>query len=151
MSAVFKKLNLKEQKEICVINAPASFEAEVAQLEGVTVQRSLDVEANIGFSLAFVTKQAEVDALASQIAHKAQGDATIWFAYPKGSSSRYQCEFNRDTGWDALGQAGFEGVRQVAIDEDWSALRFRRVEYIRSMTRDKTRAISDKGKKRVDE
>lgn len=150
MSAVFKKLNLKEQKEICVINAPESFEAEVAQLEGVTVQRSLDAGKGIDFSLAFVTKQAEVDALASLVAQKAQGDATIWFAYPKGSSKRYTCEFNRDTGWDALGQAGFEGVRQVAIDEDWSALRFRRVEYIRSMTRDKTRAISAQGKKRVD-
>jgi hypothetical protein len=28
--------------------------------------------------------------------------------------------------------AGFDTVRQVAIDEDWSALRFRRVEYIKS-------------------
>ena len=27
---------------------------------------------------------------------------------------------------------GFDTVRQVAIDEDWSALRFRRAEYIRS-------------------
>ena len=27
--------------------------------------------------------------------------------------------------------AGFDTVRQVAIDEDWSALRFRRLEYIK--------------------
>jgi hypothetical protein len=26
---------------------------------------------------------------------------------------------------------GFDTVRQVAIDDDWSALRFRRVEYIK--------------------
>ncbi len=26
---------------------------------------------------------------------------------------------------------GFDTVRQVAIDEDWSALRFRRVEFIK--------------------
>jgi hypothetical protein len=44
-----------------------------------------------------------------------------------------------------LGDAGFEPVRQVAIDEDWSALRFRRVEYIKSMTRDPRRKISGKG------
>ena len=35
-----------------------------------------------------------------------------------------------------LGEAGFEGVRQVAIDEDGSAIRFRHVDYIKSMTRD---------------
>jgi hypothetical protein len=29
-------------------------------------------------------------------------------------------------------RAGFDSVRQIAIDEDWSALRFRRVEYIKS-------------------
>jgi hypothetical protein len=37
----------------------------------------------------------------------------------------------------------------VAIDEDWSALRFRRVEFIRTMTRDKKRAITEKGQKKV--
>jgi len=55
----------------------------------------------------------------------------LWFAYPQGTSKRYTCEFNRDTGWSALRSAGFDTVRQVAIDEDWSALRFRRVEYIK--------------------
>ena len=34
-----------------------------------------------------------------------------------------------------MGKAGFEGVRMVAIDEDWSAVRFRRVEFIKTMTR----------------
>lgn len=27
--------------------------------------------------------------------------------------------------------AGFRPIRQVAIDEDWSALRFRRVEFVK--------------------
>ena len=37
-----------------------------------------------------------------------------------------------DTGWNALKAAGFEIVCAIAIDEDWTALRFRRVEYIKS-------------------
>ena len=45
---------------------------------------------------------------------------------------RYICEFNRDDGWQVIRGAGFDSVRQVAIDEDWSALRFRRVEYIKA-------------------
>jgi hypothetical protein len=59
------------------------------------------------------------------------------------------CDFNRDTGWASLGAAGFEGVRMVAIDEDWSALRFRRVEFIRAMTRYKKRAMTKQGKQKV--
>jgi hypothetical protein len=73
----------------------------------------------------------------------------IWFAYPKGSSQQYACDFNRDTGWAALGAAGFEPVRQVAIDADWSALRFRRAAFVKTMTRDASRAISSLGKSRV--
>jgi hypothetical protein len=36
----------------------------------------------------------------------------------------------------------------VAIDEDWSALRFRRTEYIKSLTRDESRVASPAGKAR---
>jgi hypothetical protein len=31
-----------------------------------------------------------------------------------------------------LKKLGFDTVRQVAIDEDWTALRFRRTEFIKS-------------------
>ena len=47
-----------------------------------------------------------------------------------------------------LGGAGFEPVRQVAIDEDWSALRFRRVAHVKSLTRSKAMALTDEGKQR---
>lgn len=148
MSAIFKKLNLKTQPEIVVLNAPDSFEPELAALEDVVVHRELKDLAAITFVLAFVTRQAEVDTLAAAIAQRAHGDALVWFAYPKQSSKKYRCEFNRDTGWAVLGTLGFEGVRQVAIDADWSALRFRRVEYIKSITRDPSRAMTSKGKTR---
>ena len=147
MSPVFKKLNLKDQSEILVLNAPASFEPELKTLSSVKILRNLTAAGTIQFSLAFVTTQKEVDAIARVITHKAKGDAVVWFAYPKGSSKKYQCEINRDTGWSALGQAGFEGVRMVAIDEDWSAVRFRRAEFIKSMSRDKSRVMSRTGKK----
>lgn len=135
MSNIFQKLNLKDQTVIVVINAPTSFESELAELENVIVRRSLDEVEAVVFSLAFVTRQEEVDALAAAVAGKAKGDALVWFAYPKGSSKKYRCDFNRDTGWDVLSTLGFEGVRQISIDEDWSTLRFRRVEFISKLTR----------------
>jgi hypothetical protein len=103
-----------------VLNAPESFEPELAALQGVTVLRKLQGLGDIGFALAFVTKQPEVETLAKAIAKRAKGDAVVWFAYPKGTSKKYKSEINRDTGWLVMGEAGFEPVRMVAIDEDWS-------------------------------
>ena len=132
--ATFAKLNLKDQAEIVVLNAPASFEPELKSLKGVTVRRDAK-GGDIDFSLAFVMTQKEVDTLAPQVAKKAKGDAIVWFAYPKGSSKKYKSQINRDSGWAVMGKAGFEPVRMVAIDEDWSAVRFRRVEFIKTMNR----------------
>jgi hypothetical protein len=149
MRTVFEKLQLKDHKEIVVLNAPKTFEPELARLKGVRVRRDLRGVSEIDFSLVFVTTQAELDAAVKDVTARARGDAVVWFAYPKGSSKRYTSTINRDTGWDSLGAAGFEGVRMVAIDEDWSAVRFRRPEHIKSMRRDAKRAMSDIGKSKV--
>jgi hypothetical protein len=145
----FSKLNLKEHTEILVLNSPASFEPEIARLDGVTVRRALADVKQVDFSLAFVTTQKEVDSIAKAVARKAAGDAVVWFAYPKSTSKKYTCEFNRDNGWAPMGDAGFEPVRMVAIDADWSALRFRRVGFIKTLTRDKAHIMSAAGKARA--
>ena len=85
--------------------------------------------------LGFAVTLAEVEDFAQAVSAGAPGDALVWCAYPKASSKRIKCEFNRDTGWAAMGEVGFEPVRQVSLSEDWSALRFRRVEFIKKMTR----------------
>ena len=149
MASVFEKLNLKDQREILVLNAPASFEPELGKLSGVSIRRRMPKGGKLEFALVFATEQLEVDAAAADLAKLAPGDAVVWFAYPKGSSKRYKCSFNRDTGWKALGRAGFEPVRQVAIDEDWSALRFRRAEFIKSMTRAPEHALSTEGREKA--
>ncbi len=131
MTPLFKKLNLTQQTDILVLNAPALFETELHALHDVIIHRDVKALPQLDFALVFAHKQAEVDALAILLAQKMQGDVLLWFAYPKATSKRYQCEFNRDTGWDVLRSLGFDTVRQVAIDDDWSALRFRRVAYIK--------------------
>jgi hypothetical protein len=132
MATLFEKLNLKDRQEIVVLHAPESFEPELARLPVMTIHRALASVAAADFLLAFVTRQSEVDALTPQVAARAKGDAIVWFAYPKGTSKKLKCDFNRDTGWELLKQAGFDTVRAVAIDDDWTALRFRRNEFIKS-------------------
>lgn len=148
MIPTFKKLNYKSQQKICVINAPSSFKKEMDEMAFLaSIKTSLTGIKKIEFFLAFVTRQQEVDDLTKKVIPLMETDGILWFAYPKGTSKKYKCEFNRDTGWALLGKLGFEGVRAVAIDEDWSALRFRNAENIKKMTR--SFAMSETGKKKV--
>jgi len=132
MGSIFEKLNLGNRQEIVVLHAPESFKPELARLPVITIHHHLESVAEAGFWLAFVTRRSEVEKLAPEIARRAKGDAIVWFAYPKGTSKKYTCDFNRDTGWASLKKLGFDSVRAVAIDEDWTALRFRRKEFIKA-------------------
>jgi hypothetical protein len=149
LTPLFKKLNLKSHREIVVLAAPSTFEAELVRLAGVRVHRSADDINRIAFALAFVMTQQQLDAASRDLASKAEADAILWFAYPKSASKRYRCDFNRDTGWNVLGTAGWEAVRNVSIDEDWSAIRFRRTVHIKRFRRDASRATSPAEKARA--
>ena len=131
MATIFEKLNLGSRQEIVVLHAPESFQPELARLPVITIHHHLESVTEAGFWLAFVTRKSEVEKLAPEIARRARGDAIVWFAYPKGTSKKYTCDFNRDTGWASLKKLGFDTVRAVAIDEDWTAIRFRRREFIK--------------------
>jgi hypothetical protein len=146
---VWGKLNLKDHTEIVVVNAPRSFEREIDALDGGTVKRKPGDVAQIAFFLAFVTTTKDVEALAKIVARKTLPDAVVWFAYPKATSKNYTSEISWETGNEALGDAGFEPVRMVAIDEDWTGKRFRRVAFIKKLTRDPRALVSTEGKKRV--
>ena len=89
MSGLWAKLNLKDQREIVVLNAPASFAAELATLVRVRVNRRVSGVKELAFVLAFVATKAELDRVAAMIVSKASGDALLWFAYPKGTSTKY--------------------------------------------------------------
>jgi hypothetical protein len=131
VSVIFKKLNLKDDKEIVILDAPDSFASQVEALKDVRIVPALTAKQKFSFALVFVTEKAAVDRLSKVLAAAATGDAVLWFAYPKGTSKRLHCDFNRDNGWDVIRGAGWDTVRQVAIDDDWSALRFRRREFIK--------------------
>ena len=131
MTPLFKKLNLGEHRDIVVFDAPDSFESELEQLNGVKITRDPSKPKSVKFALAFATTQAQLDRSSKMLAAAADGDAVLWFVYPKGTSKRYRCEFNRDSGWGVIRDAGFDSVRMVAVDDDWSALRFRRLEFVK--------------------
>ncbi len=147
VTPLFKKLNFKQHKEILVLNSPTEFEKELKAMQNcTTIKTDIKSIGDIEFVLTFIKTQTEIDKIAPLIDKKIKGDGIVWFAYPKGTSKKYKSEINRDKGWDILGKADFETVRQVAIDDDWSALRFRKVQFIKTMNRKTDFAKTKDGK-----
>jgi phage-related baseplate assembly protein len=73
--------------------------------------------------VAFVRSRAELATVAVPAIEAARRDKLAWIAYPK--AGKLGTDLNRDLLSAALAGEGVQPVRQVAIDEVWSALRFR--------------------------
>jgi hypothetical protein len=135
MEGLLKKLNIKEQASIAILNAPAALLPQLQQAFDPQIKVTTHARSFESVVLLFCTRLKEVETLATATAPLLEPDALFWIAYPKGSSQKYKCDFNRDNGWATLAKLGYEPVRQIAIDEDWSALRFRNPDFIKTMTR----------------
>jgi hypothetical protein len=72
-------------------------------------------------AVVFVSGAADVEAEVVPRLETLRGVSAVWVAYPKGG----RADINRDTLWPLLAAHGFRPITQVAIDETWSALRFR--------------------------
>lgn len=147
MTSLFKKLQLPPSlDEILILNEPDGFHKELDCLEDIIIKESLIQVSEVDFALIFVTQRTQIENRIETVYPKLVGDAVLWFAYPKKSSSTYTSKINRDYGWGVLGDYNLEPVKQVSIDNDWSALRFRKVSFIKKMTSSKDFAISEVGK-----
>lgn len=73
--------------------------------------------------LLSVRNRADLDRRVDQVLPGAERDQLTWLAYPK--AGQLGTDLNRDTLTAAMRAKGVRPVRQVSIDETWSALRFR--------------------------
>ena len=73
--------------------------------------------------LAFVADRAALEDHLAAVVAAASADRLTWVAYPK--AGQLGTDLNRDVLAALLTDEGVRPVRQVAIDDVWSALRFR--------------------------
>jgi hypothetical protein len=133
MDDILKKLKYGEQNRIAVLNAPEGFRNRInGLLPGVQIDTEINARYLYDFMIAFTPGSSDVQRIGPACVHNLSEDGKLWMAYPKGRSKRYVSDINRDRGWDIVEDTGFRRVSQVAIDEDWSALRFRNARYVRS-------------------
>lgn len=133
MDDILKKLRYGEQQRIAVLNAPDEFlDRLTGLLPGVQIDAEINARYLYDFMIAFTLASTEVERIGPACVHNLSNDGKLWIAYPKSTSLRYTTDINRDSGWQAVEEIGFKRVSQVAIDDDWSALRFRNIRFVKS-------------------
>ena len=133
MKKLLKKLNYKGQERIAVINAEESFNVSLSnELGEVIIDKEIDPRFPYDFMILFVKSASDVDFLTPVAFHNLLADGVLWFCYPKKTSKKYSSDIDRDHGWKTLNDSGFQGIRMVAINDDWSGMRFRNIKYIKS-------------------
>jgi hypothetical protein len=129
-SSLIKKLGIKPSQKMLILNAPEGY----IQTLG-TLPAGNEVKAAAGgafdFVQLFVRNKADIDNHAATAMQSLKPGGLLWFTYPKKSSS-IKTDITRDIGWDALMAAGIRPVTQIAIDDTWSALRFRPTSEVKS-------------------
>jgi hypothetical protein len=110
--SIASKLQLEEGETVWLVNAPDDLDLGLA-----TASSGADAV------LVFVRNRAELEQHASTALDHAADDRLTWIAYPK--SGQLEADLNRDILWKLLDGRGVRPVRQVALDDTWSALRFR--------------------------
>ena len=113
---VSAKLQIKPGQRVVTIGAPDDA-APIAGEGAANTPETADVV------VAFVRSKAELATVAGPAIEAARNDKLAWIAYPK--AGKLGTDLNRDLLSAALAAEGVQPVRQIAIDEVWSALRFR--------------------------
>jgi hypothetical protein len=115
---VGEKLQLKPGQDVALIGVPVGVDLELP--DGVS--EVLDA-GTADAVVSFLTTSGELAEAGQPVLDAARRDALAWLAYPKGG--RLGTDLSRDLLRERLEAEGVQPVRQIAIDETWSALRLR--------------------------
>ncbi len=121
--AISKKLGMKGGTRALVIAAPPGYRKLLEPLpEGVVISEAM--KGTHEFVQLFATRKSELKKrAAAMLKHVARG-GLVWIAYPKKTSG-LESDLDRDSVREAISTFGWRAVTIVALDETWSALRFR--------------------------
>lgn len=144
MNTILKKLGFTDQNPVLIINAPDEYKEIMAAMDAEVHK---EVMGKYKFIQIFSKDFAEANNYVSEAIQSLEDDGHIWLCYPKGTSKKYKSDINRTKSWEIFAPYDFEPVSQVSIDDDWSAIRFRYVDKIKTLKR-KT-AATEKGKERI--
>jgi hypothetical protein len=114
---VAEKLQIKPDSGVWVSDA-----AQIARIRPLPAGAKLvDRLAAATVGLIFVNDASSTRTILSANAADLAKPAALWIVYPKANRT----DINRDSLWPIVGEFGMRPNSQIAIDDVWSALRFR--------------------------
>lgn len=132
-SALSKKLRLLAEHSVAILNAPDGY---MAQLHPGPADMSTELESSRTYDAVqlFVRDTDELRRLGPAAINATKPNGLLWITYPKGGKTRGATDLPATPWWvqrDVLGevtsQTGLKPVAFIAVDENWTALRFKRV------------------------
>ena len=116
--SVASKLQIKPAQSVCVIGRPQDDALDIGQ----DFELARD-PTNSDAVIVYCTTGADLEQRSAPLLAAARRDALTWVAYPK--AGQLGTDLNRDRLAARLQTEGVRPVRQIAIDDVWSALRLR--------------------------
>lgn len=121
---ILEKLQLKPGRTMAILNPPAGYLEKAGTIpSGAAVTHdpvpSLIIQ-------VFITSQQQLEEQFERLAPLVARDGMLWITYPK-LTSKLKGEIHRDS-INSYAQAhGWKGIAMIAVDENWSALRLKRL------------------------
>ncbi|WP_184550424.1 YdeI/OmpD-associated family protein [Mucilaginibacter sp. FT3.2] len=129
MNALAKKLQIKPQSRWLLHNAPANYLDYLLPLpKGAEV--FFNSSGNFDGVQLFVTNSNELATELKVISPLLKPDTIFWIIYPK-KTSKIKTDLEMMGSWDTPSVYGLRPVASAAINETWTALRFRPAEQVK--------------------
>ena len=117
---VAERLQVKGERRLAVLGAPAALEKVIGAKKARADVGQADVV------LLFTADRAGFDAKLPALLKTMPKTAILWVAYPK-LTSKVAADLSRDVIHKLAPKHCLDTVAQIAIDDDWSALRLKRI------------------------
>lgn len=126
---LLEKLQLKDEKNVLVQGLPSTVEKQFAKLSFSKNVTPLLKSRKIDFALIFAISQRQLADILKEVLPALNTNAKLWISYPK-LTSKIVSDLSRECNWDCLSKLGFESVRVIAVDNVWTATRFKKADQI---------------------
>jgi len=123
MKPLSRKLGLNPGMKALILAPPPGYlKSLTTAANGLTV--SSKAAGTYQFVQVFATRLSEISGFAKKLPKHAAPNTLVWISYPKKTSGT-DSNLSRDIIREAMTVVGWRAVSIVALDETWSALRFR--------------------------
>jgi hypothetical protein len=131
LETLLEKLQLKDEKNILIQGLPSSVEKQFIRLNFAKSVTPLLRSRRIDFALVFAVNKKQLTDILHDVLPALAENAKFWIAYPK-VTSKIASDLTRDSNWECLEKFGLDSVSQIAMDNVWTAMRFKKKELIKS-------------------